>query len=113
MTGWNAAGEDDDRPGLVRRDHGKTAYAAAKQIESVSGAQRKSVYRALLEAPAGLTDEEIQIILHMDPSSERPRRVELQRDGLVVDSGRTRLTASGRKATVWVAVKREDQGVLW
>ena len=113
MTGWNAAGDDDDRPGLVRRDHGRTAHAAAKDIESVSGAQRRAVYKAILEATAGLTDEEVQIILDLDPSSERPRRVELVRDGLVVDSGRTRLTVSGRKATVWVAVKREDQGVLW
>lgn len=112
MTGWNAAGDDDDRPGLVRRDHGRTAHAAAKDIESVSGAQRRAVYQALLVSD-GLTDGEIQIRLDLDPSSERPRRVELVRDGLVVDSGRTRLTQSGRRATVWVAVKREDQGVLW
>jgi DNA-binding IclR family transcriptional regulator len=56
---------------------------------------------ALLQAtPGGLTDEEMQRQLEMNPSTQRPRRIELARRGLVVDAG-TRRTASGRMATVW------------
>ena len=51
----------------------------------------------------GATDQELQDALNMDPSTERPRRVDLVKRGLVKDSGSTRLTRSGRKATVWVA----------
>ena len=39
------------------------------------------------------------------PRAERgPRRVELVESGQVKDSGRTRKTAAGRNAAVWVAV---------
>jgi len=49
----------------------------------------------------GATDEEIQTGLAMTGDSERPRRLELQRAGLVRDSGRVRNTAAGRAACVW------------
>jgi len=55
-----------------------------------------------LRGAHGATDEELHRILNLDPSTERPRRRELQLAGLVVDSGRQRKTASGRKATVWI-----------
>lgn len=51
----------------------------------------------------GLTDEELQHGIGLEGSTQRPRRVELLRAGLIKDSGRTRATASGRQATVWVA----------
>jgi hypothetical protein len=53
-------------------------------------------------ADYGATDEEIQFVVGMNPSTQRPRRIELVRMGLVRDSGTTRLTRAGRKATVWV-----------
>jgi hypothetical protein len=49
----------------------------------------------------GATDEEIQTALDMNPSTQRPRRVELVDQGLIQDSGRTRLTRSKRAAAVW------------
>ena len=56
---------------------------------------------AVLEAnPQGLTDEEMQTRLGMNPSTQRPRRIELARRGLVVTCG-TRKTSSGRNADVW------------
>lgn len=49
----------------------------------------------------GLTDEQIQQVAKLSPSSERPRRGELVEMGLVEESGRRRPTPSGRAATVW------------
>jgi DNA-binding IclR family transcriptional regulator len=58
------------------------------------------VLELLAATPGGLTDEEMQTRLGMNPSTQRPRRIELARRGLVVEGG-TRRTASGRMATVW------------
>jgi hypothetical protein len=40
----------------------------------------------------------------MNPSTQRPRRIELMQVRLVKNSGRTRLSRAGRPASVWVAV---------
>jgi len=50
---------------------------------------------------AGSTDEEGCLALDMNPSTYRPRRVELWEAGAVQDSGMTRRTKSGRWAVVW------------
>jgi hypothetical protein len=50
------------------------------------------------------TDEEIQDFLSMNPSTERPRRIELWKAGLIEDSGHTRQTKSGRAAAIWRAM---------
>lgn len=50
----------------------------------------------------GATDHELQTALRMNPSTVRPRRVELVERQLVIDSGRRRPTKSGRLAVVWV-----------
>ncbi len=49
----------------------------------------------------GSTDDEIQVGLEMNPSTERPRRGELFAQGLIEDSGTRRKTQSGRLAIVW------------
>ena len=85
--------------------HSATSKAAAAGIEPKAGTLRAGVLAALRGAGAGGgTDEQIQHWLGLDPSTARPRRVELVQAGLVRDSGQTRLTRSGRQATVWVAV---------
>jgi transcription initiation factor IIE alpha subunit len=77
---------------------------AAVAIEPNAGTLLRQVLSLLRWRKAyGATDEEMQDHLKMNPSTQRPRRVELVNRKLVVDSGRTRLTRSGRKATVWVA----------
>lgn len=84
--------------------HSATSRAAAEGIESASGSLRRQVLEFLRHANVvGGTDEEIQDCLEMNPSTQRPRRIELQRAGLVYDSGTTRKTRSGRLATVWRA----------
>jgi hypothetical protein len=80
------------------------SITSAKAADSLGPATLNAMQRrvlALLQAtPEGLTDEEMQQRLEMNPSTQRPRRIELARRGLVVETG-TRKTASGRMATVW------------
>lgn len=79
----------------------RTSMAAADSVtpERMNALQR-AVYALLASEPQGLTDEQIQTRLGMNPSTERPRRIELARRGLVIEAG-TRKTASGRNASVW------------
>jgi DNA-binding IclR family transcriptional regulator len=63
---------------------------------------QRRVLELLQATPEGLTDEEMQRRLGMNPSTQRPRRIELARRGMVVEAG-TRKTASGRNASVWRA----------
>lgn len=85
--------------------HSPTSRAAAESVAGQAPSLRRAVYRALLEAgEGGCTDEEIQALLGLSGSTQRPRRVELVEAGLVRDSGRKRTTGSGRLAVVWVAV---------
>lgn len=87
-----------------------TSAAAALSVEDAKHTQRLEVYAAIRAAgDDGLTDDELQERLHLDGSSERPRRWELwklnqiamRRDasGAVVK----RETRTHRRAVVWVA----------
>ncbi len=80
------------------------SITSAKAADSLGPATLNAMQRRVLEllaaTPDGLTDEEQQRLLGMNPSTQRPRRIELARRGLVVEAG-TRRTASGRMATVW------------
>lgn len=90
-----------------------TSTLAAISIEPSAPTLRARVLELLQKfGRVGMTDEQMQIALQMNPSTERPRRLELVAAGLVMDSGRTRKTVSGRKATVWVVYEnRAAQGV--
>lgn len=82
-----------------------TSFDAAKSIEPKAGTLRAKLLQTLRWYPEqGLTDYEMQSITVMDPSTQRPRRIELAKAGLIEDSGTTRATASGRQAVVWRAV---------
>jgi hypothetical protein len=77
-----------------------TSRAAAVAIQPNAGTLRAKVLEWLREhGPA--TDEEMQNGIPMPASTQRPRRVELVTAGLVVDSGTTRTTTSGRSAVLW------------
>jgi transcription initiation factor IIE alpha subunit len=80
------------------------SITSAKAADSLGPATLNAMQRRVLEllaaTPDGLTDEEQQRLLGMNPSTQRPRRIELARRGLVVEAG-TRRTASGRMAVVW------------
>jgi hypothetical protein len=90
----------------TRAPSARGSVTSAQAADSLGPATLSALQRrvlALLEAtPDGLTDEEMQTRLGMNPSTQRPRRIELVRRGLVVECG-TRRTASGRMAVVWSA----------
>ena len=91
-----------DRAKPPFQGHSPTSRAAANEIASGSQSYKMRVLSFIATAGnRGCTDEEIQIALEMNPSTQRPRRVDLVRDGAVEDSGRQRKTRPGRNATVW------------
>jgi hypothetical protein len=87
-----------------RAPSARGSVTSAQAADSLGPAMLNALQRKVLEllraTPEGLTDEEVQRRLDMNPSTQRPRRIELARRGLVVEAG-TRRTASGRMATVW------------
>ena len=92
----------------------ETSASALASIERSAKTLRGTLYRWLLDqGEIGATDEEMQIALSMNPSTQRPRRGELAEDGLVRESGDTRKTRSGRPAVVWVAVLNPEQERLF
>jgi len=98
---------DDRQPPCQR--HSPTSRAAADAIEPSAHTLRAAVLRYLRgQGSRGATDEEITLALDLNPSTARPRRIELQQAGWVYDSGHTRQTRSGRDAVVWVAVLADE-----
>ena len=57
---------------------------------------------AALKKCGPMTDEEIQTYCDMNPNAERPRRVSLEVDGLVMPGSTRRVTRSGGTAGTWV-----------
>ncbi len=90
-----------DEPDLPYQRHSETSREAAEEALPNAGTQRRKVFDLIRSYDDGLTDEEVQRLLSMNPSTQRPRRIELVKAGKVVDSGVTRLTVSGRSAVVW------------
>jgi hypothetical protein len=64
--------------------------------------QRAHIMAAITRSYVGMTDTELQEELNMSGDTERPRRGELLKAGLIKDSGVTRKTKRGREAIVWV-----------
>lgn len=82
--------------------HSEPSREAADAIKpSVSGLRKRVL--TFLERNGAATDEEMQDALEMNPSTQRPRRIELVAAGLVRDTGRTKKTRAGRNATLWEA----------
>lgn len=98
---------DVQRAPLAQRHSATSVEAANLMAGTRAGTLRATIWRWLLGRPAGATDEEGQQALGLDGNTYRPRRVELQEAGLVVDSKVTRLTKNKRKAVVWRAVRPE------
>ena len=83
------------------QQHSVTSRAAADSLDGkVLNALQKRVLEFIAWRPSGATDEEIANELEMNPSTVRPRRIELARRGMIVEGG-SRRTTSGRMAVVW------------
>lgn len=81
-----------------------TSRQAAKAIKPDTSDLRAKVFACVKDAgSSGRTDEEIQTILGMDGSTERPRRRELQLAGRIRETLMKRKTTTGRLAVVWSA----------
>jgi hypothetical protein len=81
----------------------ETSKAAAAAIGGASRTLRQAVLNFIRSRREhGACDFEIAEALVMSANTARPRRIELRNAGVIVDSGRTRLTRSGRVAVVWV-----------
>jgi len=108
MTDFNPAVEIArrvaDRPLFAARapsvNGSITSAAAADSLDATTLNAMQRRVLAYLEQHGPATDEEIATGLGMNPSTERPRRIELARAGLIAEAG-TRRTTSGRNATVW------------
>jgi hypothetical protein len=89
--------------------HSSTSRAAALAVFPRTGTQRARVLNYIRSARDGRTDEEIATGLAMNPSSVRPRRIELVTGGWVramtTAAGYVveRPTRSGADAQVWEA----------
>ncbi len=98
-------GQQMDLPYVGSSDTSRAAAEAASPRAAVGRSRVLELLRATL--PDGLTDEQIARRLKMNPSTARPRRIELVRAQLVKDSGRTRHTRAKVRAVIWVATKKK------
>ena len=76
-----------------------TSYEAAEKMAGKAWSKRRNVLTALAHHPDGLTDKELQALLHMGGSTERPRRIELHRAQLIYASGDRYV--QGTRQVVW------------
>jgi hypothetical protein len=97
--------DDNVVPIAAWQKHSATSKEAARKIQAKTPSLRDKVLAALKWQP--MTDEKLSLYLQMNPSTCRPRRIELVEMGLVESSG-TALTTSGRRAQVWRAVPMKE-----
>jgi hypothetical protein len=79
----------------------QTRREAAQSIRESAPTLREKVYAFIAEHP-GVTDERIAESLNMNPSTVRPRRLELVQAGRIEAAGASK-TRSGRRAVGWRA----------
>jgi hypothetical protein len=84
--------------------HSRTSRAAAREIQASLNGLQLQVLKLIARA-GPVPDERIQEWLGMNPSTERPRRIELVRLGMVAAAGSCTVR-SGRTATAWAITDR-------
>ncbi|MXO74856.1 hypothetical protein GRI40_06430 [Altererythrobacter aerius] len=81
----------------------ETSREAAASVAPAAANRSNLALRFVRErAPVGATSDEVASRYEWERYSSRPRLAELHKRGLIVDSGRRREGASGRKQVVWV-----------
>jgi len=95
-----------DRLEYERYATAATRREAKELIEPSVANYREQVLR-YIRGHGPCCDERISDGLKMNPSTQRPRRIELERAGRIVASG-TQVTRSGRKAISWVVSEFDD-----
>lgn len=113
--------DEQDRDAWLKQLAAPAATARVTDIATAraAGERDRSTDRDLALAvhasrPDGLTDFELADLMHRVPTSAGKRRLELCRDGLVVQTDERRTTPSGSPATVWriTAAGREAAHLL-
>lgn len=96
------------RKEILAQMHSQESVEAAVSMIDKSKSLRKNVLE-LLREKGPMTDEAIAVALNLNPSTARPRRIELVGEGVVVRVGEGK-TTSGRRAALWgVAALGEDE----
>ncbi len=89
--------------------HSDTSRTAAVAVEPKAGTLRAIVLAWLRNrGDEGGTDEEMQSELQMRGDTQRPRRGELYKAGLIRPNGKKRITLAGNHSVVWVAVQQQS-----
>lgn len=89
-------------PAPPAQAHSAASVAAAGKARAAAPTQRQRILDHLrTHGPA--TDEQIADALGLNPSTERPRRIELVRAGLVTATEGAGRTRAGRVAALWRA----------
>lgn len=102
-------------PKLIDRDvvivgKQRTSQAAAEKFLGKSGGWRRQLYWHLQDCGFdGATDQELQQHFNKSGDTIRPTRVSLVRDGLIIDSGRTRINESGNQCIIWIVSELEGR----
>ena len=98
----------NDELHIPYQGHSTASERAAQEIAGTVDTLRRRVMSFIqLNGPS--SDDEIQQALSINPSTQRPRRIELVKLGLVRDSGLQGKTRSGRACTLWVAANPAEE----
>jgi hypothetical protein len=89
----------EDHMSLPFQAHSTTSKATADSMIPKAVSLREAVF-SYIQANGPASDEQIQDALQMNPSTQRPRRIELVTFGRLKEVGET-FTKSGRKAKLW------------
>lgn len=95
------SGSYDLYNGVPPHENSETSRQAAESIVHGIGHLQRLVLEEIMFRGSA-TDDELEVNLGLKHQTVSARRRELVLKGLVRDSGTTRETRSGRKATVWV-----------
>jgi hypothetical protein len=84
----------------------RTSIEAKNKVAPKLGSINAKVYDFILgRGLYGATDQEIETTLRLDGNTVRPSRGSLVKNGLVSDSGATRLNIKGNNCIVWRATE--------
>jgi hypothetical protein len=103
MTPVPAQGVLMDQP-LYRGSDPATSRAAAQSGRESRSKDKTLALRVLRDNPDGLTDFELAALTGKQQTSIGKRRKDLERDGLVEKTEKTRPSPSGAMAIVWRAL---------
>ena len=99
-----------EEPGFVAGSD--TSEQAADSIRPTRAGMKMTVWRAVYDAPDGLTCDECEVITELVHQTCSARIRELVLDGFVYDSGRRRPTRSGRSARIYLSRVRPLPSLL-